>query len=514
MAIEKLKTQLQAGFNSGRFYRVMVKLLKVSKIHTVEVDVGGTAKLIRSAVIQGIRDWHSINRKTVAEAAAYIKQYKSSFSIDEFEAAVIAVINSFNTTKRIFANTTGRYKMRRGTAMKGVVLDTGYGVAGKANFIIPLGSLHFPAIDYTTFLKYFRDNCYAFWVLRANVRPLVTGNLRMIGKKPSHASREQYGTKINRPYKFGAKGTKEFGVGVHEPVTVPMAWIELKGHEIQSAISASISEIDIVKNLIDAIEVDYDEHPDYIAETGALNLKRVVKLKVGVSNVDMRYDLKHIQNILDWLTDTQNQIMFFLCPSVDPDKAMEAIASPSFKEQAAAAAGYKIMRDLMTKNRHHVVKKVKLKKPNVKPRQAKLKRGKQPKKGKRFILTLPQRIKVERDVEKGQGKAASTDIAADLVRLRKYIQGRLPAEVRRNMGRPALRNITGRFSNSVQLMSLTQARATIMAKYTYLLSPYQTFENTGRRRWPMSYNPKTLIAKSIRNLALGRIEQKLTVRRV
>ena len=82
------------------------------------------------------------------------------------------------------------------------------------------------------------------------------------------------------------------------------------------------------------------------------------------------------------------------------------------------------------------------------------------------------------------------------------------------MGRPALRNITGRFSNSVQLMSLTQARATIMAKYTYLLSPYQTFENTGRRRWPMSYNPKTLIAKSLRNLAQGRIEQKLTVRRV
>ena len=209
MAIEKLKTQFQAGFNSGRFYRVMVKLLKVSKIHTVEVDVSGTAKLNRSAVIQGIRDWHDINHKTVAEAAAYIKQYKSSFSIDEFEEGVIAVINSFNTTKRIFANTTGRYKMRRGTAMKGVVLDTGYGVAGKANFIIPLGSLHFPAIDYTTFLKYFRDNCYAFWVLRANVRPLVTGNLRMIGKKPSHASREQYGTKINRPYKLGAKGTKE-----------------------------------------------------------------------------------------------------------------------------------------------------------------------------------------------------------------------------------------------------------------------------------------------------------------
>ena len=116
--------------------------------------------------------------------------------------------------------------------------------------------------------------------------------------------------------------------------------------------------------------------------------------------------------------------------------------------------------------------------------------------------------------EKGKGKQASTGGARELTRLKKYIQGRLPAEVRRNMGRPALQNRTGRFSNSVQLLSLTEAQNTIMAKYTYLLSPYETFENKGKKRWPMAYNPKPLIAKSIRNLAQGRIEQKLTVRRV
>jgi hypothetical protein len=54
----------------------------------------------------------------------------------------------------------------------------------------------------------------------------------------------------------------------------------------------------------------------------------------------------------------------------------------------------------------------------------------------------------------------------------------------------------------------------VVAKYTYLLNPYATFENAGQRRWPLAYNPKPLIAKSIRNLAQGRIEQKLTVRRV
>jgi hypothetical protein len=116
--------------------------------------------------------------------------------------------------------------------------------------------------------------------------------------------------------------------------------------------------------------------------------------------------------------------------------------------------------------------------------------------------------------ESGQGQEARTSIATDLARLKKEINKNLSSEVRRNMGKPALSYRTGRFANSVQLLNLMEARNTVIAKYTYLLSPYQTFENQGKYRWPMSYNPKTLIAKSIRNLAQGRIEQKLTVRRV
>ena len=122
--------------------------------------------------------------------------------------------------------------------------------------------------------------------------------------------------------------------------------------------------------------------------------------------------------------------------------------------------------------------------------------------------------RARKGAETGQGREASTSQAEDLARLKKYIQSRLPAEVRRNMGRPALMNQTGRFSNSVELVSLMQGGNTVIGKYTYLLSPYETFENTGRRRWPLAYNPKPLIAKSIRNLAQGRINQKLTLRRV
>ena len=78
------------------------------------------------------------------------------------------------------------------------------------------------------------------------------------------------------------------------------------------------------------------------------------------------------------------------------------------------------------------------------------------------------------------------------------------------MGRPALINQTGRFSNSAELLNLRQAAKTVIGNYTYQLNPYETFENTGRSRWPVGYNPKPLIANSIRELAEQISETKFT----
>jgi len=116
--------------------------------------------------------------------------------------------------------------------------------------------------------------------------------------------------------------------------------------------------------------------------------------------------------------------------------------------------------------------------------------------------------KASRPIKKGtKGKESATE-NQDLFKLEKLINKRLPAEVRRNMGRPALRNQTGRFSNSVQLESLRPTAKGLSGEFSYQLSPYETFENTGSRRWPTGYNPKPLIAKSIRNLAMQYTEQK------
>ena len=47
-----------------------------------------------------------------------------------------------------------------------------------------------------------------------------------------------------------------------------------------------------------------------------------------------------------------------------------------------------------------------------------------------------------------------------------------------------------------------------------MLKPYKTIEKTVKQKWPIAYNPKTLITKSIRNLAMGYAAGKLTLRRI
>ena len=114
----------------------------------------------------------------------------------------------------------------------------------------------------------------------------------------------------------------------------------------------------------------------------------------------------------------------------------------------------------------------------------------------------------------------SESTTRELLKIKNLINKRLPAEVRRNMGRPALKNQTGTFSNSVELETLRPSKTGISGDYTYMLTGggisknragvYETFENTGKRSWPGGYNPKALITKSIRNLAIQYTDKKFT----
>ena len=129
---------------------------------------------------------------------------------------------------------------------------------------------------------------------------------------------------------------------------------------------------------------------------------------------------------------------------------------------------------------------------------------------------LPKSARPGKQTEGGSGQTPE-DFAQKirgLLKVKRAINQRLPAEVRRNMGSAStLNNRTGRFSNSAEVTQILPAAQTLMVKYSYRLDPYETFENRGKRRWPAGYNPKPLIAKSIRGLALGLVDEKLTIRR-
>ena len=138
---------------------------------------------------------------------------------------------------------------------------------------------------------------------------------------------------------------------------------------------------------------------------------------------------------------------------------------------------------------------------------------------------IAKQLEAQNKVLRAASVGKSTDDEAlSLNKIKYNINRSLGAEVRRNMGRPALINRTGQFSNSARLLSLRDTGNTLTGEYTYTLTGggqsknkrgvYSTFENLGAKQWPRGYNPKPLIAKSIRNLALKYTERKFTLRRV
>ncbi len=79
------------------------------------------------------------------------------------------------------------------------------------------------------------------------------------------------------------------------------------------------------------------------------------------------------------------------------------------------------------------------------------------------------------------------------------------------MGRPQLENRSGRFAESVNIVSGTSTGN--MSHFDYTYNPlYRVFE--GGRDYTPNYDPRDLIEKSIRQLAAARLETKFTLRRV
>jgi hypothetical protein len=281
--------------------------------------------------------------------------------------------------------------------------------------------------------------------------------------------------------------------------------LETAGLDVQYN-NVNIAVLDIVQHLKKQIQIDW-ALTQTKANVGVYKSKHLIKLSLGKNPTNLKSDLRNIMNSAEeYITDTLGKRM----TAVLGNPAFTA--SVSLSDQVGGDVITDVLRPLTKAGLPDMRYKVNVAKFNTKPRKENIQKSKGPSKA---LITaasiavkgkMPAKAPKEKQREKGAG---------DLLKLEAMINKRLPQQVRKNMGRPALINQTGRFANSVEVQNFRETKAGVSGEYTYQLSPYETFENTGSVRWPAGYNPKPLIAKSIRELAMGLTQQKLaSLRRI
>ena len=98
--------------------------------------------------------------------------------------------------------------------------------------------------------------------------------------------------------------------------------------------------------------------------------------------------------------------------------------------------------------------------------------------------------------------ATMANAQSSALSLKELINAQLPGEILERMHLPALRNRTGRFRNSAEVINVTQgARGATQIDYTYMRNPYETFE-PGGAQGSTHRDPRRLIGGAIRDIAM------------
>ena len=456
MSINKLKTDITKLLYKKASYDTAAKAVGGAYIHFLDINVKNMAWLSRNATEKAIKHITTSSGKHTTGAQVLIGLKKGTpraFSDATWEKIVRDVMNRFSWP--------GAHVLKKGSDYK-IMIGPGSTKKGP---------------NYKLMTEKIRREIFKEWQgkyskLAENVKTLGTGY----------------------PDQRKGKGSRI----THTDQSVYEAYLKLKAENVLGKFIEESTQFDVVEILRDNLQIELDED----TRTSGLQLsqKRSVELSLQQHDIPLPLDKqtksmrgKFLRAIRKTLSDAE-----YLegTGKISP----KYVASTPFKKQVAQAAAHRLTKAALKKRKGlKIVGKNIPKKPKNTRRKAVLKKATKTRKPTKKKVSLPGRIAAARIAvtkEKGKGEK-STDRGSSLKKLRNYIQSRLGAEVRRNMGRPALRNRTGRFSNSVYLMSLTEGNSTIVAKYTYLLNPYATFENMGQRRWPLAYNPKPLIAKSI-----------------
>lgn len=101
-----------------------------------------------------------------------------------------------------------------------------------------------------------------------------------------------------------------------------------------------------------------------------------------------------------------------------------------------------------------------------------------------------------------------------LITLKDYLNTNIFNQIKKNMGKGNAKSIlnyrTGRFARSVQVDKLLLDKdASIVAFYTWMKMPYETFSPGFKQGYPISRDPTKLIDKSIRELSKNKIKNRL-----
>lgn len=130
------------------------------------------------------------------------------------------------------------------------------------------------------------------------------------------------------------------------------------------------------------------------------------------------------------------------------------------------------------------------------------------------ILKKRKRLRLNPTIKRSPiPKAArKKDAFAEVGRLMGFVNAKLPQQIISNMGRPSLQNQTGTFAQSAKVTSALPAGPdSLVLNYTYD-NRYRGFENNSK--YPLEYDPRGLIGKSIRELAITQAQFKFITRRV
>lgn len=111
------------------------------------------------------------------------------------------------------------------------------------------------------------------------------------------------------------------------------------------------------------------------------------------------------------------------------------------------------------------------------------------------------------------GRFISKKQAQSSINLLAILNAKLPEKLAENMQWPALVWRTGVFARSVRALNVSKtAQGHTLVGYTYLKEPYGVFE-PGRSMGTMERDPRRLIDKSIREIAVGLVTHRLETRR-